>query len=197
MTHGPHCNPLCFCPGSDGSNTALSSQGKKDSFVLSNKVIQNDGHSCVALCHNGPDEPHSPTPPSQLTIVPLHFPHCAARNPFCPCHQVSPPPPQEGGRCRSPPSFPFWFCPPRGPLMVDTVLRVMAQMHSRPSICPTRAQTARERGGGLDSARFRSCPPVISCLCEVRGGGSQVIVYTGIKERTLIHRCYVSDTSAL
>lgn len=41
-------------------------KGKKDTFVLSNKVIQNDGHSCTALCHNEPDEPD----PSRLTTFP-------------------------------------------------------------------------------------------------------------------------------
>lgn len=127
-----------------------------------------------------PPRPHpsSPSSPSaSLTVLPEIHSILVTKSPL--------PPPQEGGRCRSPPSFPFWFCPPRGPLVVDTVLRVMAQMHSRPSICPTRAQTTRERGGGLDRTRFGSCPPVISCLCEVRGGGSQVIVYTGIKREHL------------
>lgn len=41
-------------------------KGKKDTFVLSNKVIQSDGHSRVALCHKGPDE----LCPSWLTTFP-------------------------------------------------------------------------------------------------------------------------------
>lgn len=34
--------------------TLLSSKGGKDSFVLSNKVTQIDGHSRAALYHHGP-----------------------------------------------------------------------------------------------------------------------------------------------
>lgn len=120
-----------------------------------------------------------PAPPAHHH--PLHFPHCAAHSPFCPCPRV-PPPPTRVGVHRSPPSFPFLFCPPEGPLVADTVRVEMARMSSGPSICPTRARATRGRRGGLGSARFGSFPAVISCLRDVREGGSQVIVYTGIKE---------------
>lgn len=68
MTHALHCNPLCFYPGSDGSNTALSSKGKKDSFVLSNKVIQMMAIHVWLFVTMGRT---SHTPPTRLTIVPV------------------------------------------------------------------------------------------------------------------------------
>lgn len=48
-------------------STLLSSKlgggGGEDSFLLSNKVIENDGHSCAALCHHGPLPTFSPCGP--------------------------------------------------------------------------------------------------------------------------------------
>lgn len=72
---------------------------KKDAFVLSNKVLQNDGHLCAALCPSGPT---SRTPPKSLAS-PLHFPAPSAlstKSSFPP----TPPPP---GRLL--PSLPFFF----------------------------------------------------------------------------------------
>lgn len=182
MTHALHCNPLRFYPGSDGSNTALSSEGKKDSFVLSNKVIQNDGHSCAALCHNGPDEPHSPTPGSPSSPPPplLVLPACHRVSPHT--HSISVP--RGGADCH--PASPL--CPTHlgGPLLVDTALTVAAQMRFRPHVCPTRAWVTRGRRGGLEDTRFGSFLLVLSYPCCFRGGGSQVIIYTGRKLRTYI-----------
>lgn len=70
-------------------------KGKKDSFVLSNKVIQNDGHSCAALCHNGPDELYSSwltiLPSASLTLLPMFLLHLSLSRPQeADFHQVSP-----------------------------------------------------------------------------------------------------------
>lgn len=56
-------------------------KGKKDTSVLSNKVIRNDGHSCTAFVTMGRT---SPTPPGSQSS--LHFPHAAAHHPFCTHH---------------------------------------------------------------------------------------------------------------
>lgn len=90
-----HVAPLCVAVP---ALTDLKGE-KKDAFVLSNKIIQNDGHSCAALCHNGPDQPY----PSRLTI-------------FLPTIRsalIADSPP--GGRFCS--VFSFLFCPQRRPLM--------------------------------------------------------------------------------
>lgn len=56
MTQSPHCILRAFTLVLKDLILLCLPKGKKDSFVLSNKVIQNDGHSRAALCHNGPDE---------------------------------------------------------------------------------------------------------------------------------------------
>lgn len=63
--------------------------------------------------------PSHSAPPSRLTIIPstsltvLPTVHSALVT-------NSPLPPPRGEGRRPPPSFPFWFCPPRGPLVGDT-----------------------------------------------------------------------------
>lgn len=60
-------------------------KGKKDTWVLSNKVIRNDGHSRTALCHMGrtsPTPPHLPVfPPLPSLCCPPPPLHATARQP--------------------------------------------------------------------------------------------------------------------